>query len=311
MVVKQIGDFTITEFVDVAVYCRNSGILDYLLEDLTDFSLNSTQEDADITGRNGRKIGKKKKAKSAEGSGTSGFVSPGLLHTQTGGEIKYGKFKVKREESKPISGKGTTIITDAKAIGAEGKEIGRIKVFGKGGMLVGVYEQGTVVSDENFSYDPTTKTISLPNNDDIEAGMKAVYGYEREITGTNINNPSDKFSKTRELWVHCYATDQCDTVYRADCHIPRADFKGDFDMDLGGDQVSHPFSFDCLPDFCAGDGDNNLYEWFFYTDEEVPIDSDADECGLSDGGSAGNPGGTGIHEDVFATKDEVKSVFGD
>lgn len=307
MAILHIGDFTITEFVDVAVYCRNSGILDYLLEDLTDFKLNSTQEDADITGRNGRLIGKKKKAKKADGSGTSGMVSPGLLHTQTGGDLKYGKFKVKREETKPVSGKATTIVTDAKAVGTEGEEIGRIKVFGKGGTLVGVYEQGTAATEDKFSYDPATRTISLPDNTDIEAGMKAVYGYTREITGTYINNPSNKFSKTRELWVHCYAKDQCDTIYRADCHIPRADFKGDFEQDLGGDQVSHPFSFDCLPDFCTGDGDNNLYEWFFYTDDEVPVDSDADDCSLADnGGSAVTPGGSG---DNFATDEEVKDVF--
>ncbi len=308
MTVMQIGDFTITEFVNVAAYMRNSGLLDYLLEDLQDFTLSSTQEDADITGRGGRPIGKKKKFKSANGNGTSGFISPGLMHTQTGGDIKYGKFKVKREEAKTVPGSGGTIVTDAKAVGAVGKEIGRIKLFGKGGVLVGVYEQGTVASGENFSYDPATKTITLPNNVNIEAGLKAVYAYEREVTATNINNPADKFSKTRELWVHCYATDQCDTIYRADCHIPRADFKGDFDLDLGGDQTTHPFSFDCLPDFCDLDGDNNLYEWFFYEDDEIPID---DSEGYS-GGSVTAPGDIGGgSQNNFATEAEVKEVFSD
>ena len=308
MVIKQIGDFTITEFVDVAVYMRNSGVLDYLLEDLQDFTLNSTQEDADITGKGGRPIGKKKKFKSANGSGTSGFISPGLLHTQTGGDIKYGKFKVKREEAKEVPGTGGTVTTDAKAVGVAGKEIGRIKLFGKGGVLVAVYDQGTAATDDKFSYNPDTKVITLPSDKNIEAGMKVVYAYEREITGTNINNPANKFSKTRELWVHCYAKDQCDTVYRADCHIARADFKGDFDMDLGGDQTTHPFSFDCLPDFCNTGKDNNLYEWFFYEDDEIPVDDDEDyQSGSSVGGST--EGGDG--KDNFATDEEVKGVFGE
>lgn len=307
MVMHQIGDFTITEFVDVAAYFRNSGLLDYRLEDLQDFTLNSSQEESEITGKNGRPIGKKKKFKRASGSGTSGLISPGLMHTQTGGDIKYGKVKVKREESKPASGKGTTIVTDAVAVGTKGKEIGQIKLFGKGGMLVGVYEQGTTVSEDKFSYDPTTKTISLPNNNNITAGLRVVYAYDREVTATTINNPSDKFSKTRELWVHCYAKDHCDTIYRADLYIPRADFKGDFDTDLGGDQTTHNFSFDALPDFCNLDGDNDLYKWFIYVDDEVPIESGEDYAG----GSAANSGIGDNHNDVFATDDEVKNVFGD
>lgn len=312
MVVRQVGDFTITEFVDIAAYMRGSGLLDYLLEDLTDFTLNSTQEESEITGRNGRPIGKKKKFKKVDGSGTSGLISPGLMHTQTGGEIKYGKVKVKREETKPVSGKGTTIVTDAVAVGTAGQEIGQIKLFDKGGILVGVYEQGTVVSDEKFSYDPATKTISLPDNDNIEAGMRVLYAYEREVTATTINNPADKFSKTRELWIHCYAKDHCDTIYRADCHIPRADFKGDFELDLGGDQTTHNFSFDALPDFCNVDGENNSYEWYIYVDDEIPIDSDEGvyNSSMTGGGSSnigGNTGGSGGGN--IATDDEVKDIF--
>ena len=60
----RIGDFTITEFVDVETYFRNTGLLDYRLEDLQDFNLEATQEEANITGRGGRVIGKKKKNKS-------------------------------------------------------------------------------------------------------------------------------------------------------------------------------------------------------------------------------------------------------
>ena len=35
----RIGDFTITEFVDVETYFRNTGLLVYFLEDLQDFNL--------------------------------------------------------------------------------------------------------------------------------------------------------------------------------------------------------------------------------------------------------------------------------
>lgn len=287
----RLGDFTITEFVDVETYFRNTGLLDYRLEDLTDFTLDATQEESNITGRNGRIIGKKKKNKSASGSGTSGVISPGLFRTQTGGDIKYGNALVKRAETKVVSGKGTTVVTDSVAIGVAGEEIGRIQVFAQGGRRVAVFEQGDSATEELFSYNPATKTITLPDNDVIEAGMSIVYAYKKKVNATTMNNPSKKFSQIREMWVHCFAQDPCDNTYCADIYIPRADFKGDFSLNLGGDQVTHNFSFDALPDLCAVDGDDDLFKIFVYTDDTVT--SSADDA--SDG--------------VFATDEEVHDIF--
>lgn len=263
----RIGDFTITEFVDVELYYRETGLLDCRLEELQDFTLNATQEDSPITGRGGRVIGKKKKNKSASGSGTSGVISPGLMKAQTGGDIKYGKFKVKKAETKECSGKGTTIVTDFTAVGTEGKEIGEIKVFTNGGGLVGTYNQGVSATETTFSYDPSTKTITLPEANEIVSGLSIVYSYEREVDATAINNPANKFSETREMWIHCFAKNTCDTIYCADIYIPRADLKGDFDLDLGGDQVTHKFSFDALPDFCNRSEDDDLFKIFVYTED--------------------------------------------
>ena len=285
----RIGDFTITEFVDVETYFRNTGLLDYRLEDLQDFNLEVTQEETNITGRGGRVIGKKKMNKSASGSGTSGVISPGLFRTQTGGDIKYGETTVKRAETKKVAGKGTTVVTDVVAIGTAGSEIGKIDIFASGGRLVASYKQGVSATEELFSYDPETKTITLPNSDDIEAGMSVVYAYNRKVNATIMNNPSNKFSQVREMWVHCFATDPCDNVYCADVYIPRADFKGDFSLGLGGDQVTHNFSFDALPDFCNLGGDEDLFKIFVYTDGQ-------DSSGtVSDGN--------------FATDEEVKNMF--
>lgn len=309
----QIGDFTISEFSEVDAYCRNSGLLDFKMEELSDFSLESTQEESEITGKGGRVIGKKKKNKKVAGSGTSGLISPGLMRAQTGGEIKYGETRVKRAELKTVSGKRGTIVTDAVAVGTEGAEIGEIKMYGIGGVLVGVYKQGTTVTAETFTYDPATKTITLPDNDEITSGLSALYSYDRVVTATVINNPSDKFSSVRELWVHCEATDKCDVTYAADIYIPRADFKGDFTLDLGGEQTTHNFSFDALPDFCAkGDNDNDFYRVIIYTDDLLSgKDGDANGCGGVPGSITGGIGGgsTGGAGDNFATDDEVRDVF--
>lgn len=286
----RIGDFMITEFVDVEAYFRNTGLLDYRLEDLQDFTLEATQEESDITGRNGRVIGKKKKNKSASGSGTSGVISPGLFKTQTGGDVNYGNTLVKRAETKTVAGKSTTVTTDAAAFGDVGDEIGVIQLFTDGGKRIAVFEQGTAADDTHFSYNPTTKTITLPDDDTIQSGMSIVYAYKKQVTATVMNDPADKFSEVRELWVHCFASDSCDNKYCADIYIPRADFKGDFTLDLGGDQVSHNFSFTALPDFCKADGDNDLFKVFVYTDDTVT-------------------GSSSSSLDAFATTQEVQNIF--
>lgn len=292
----QIGDFTYSEFTDVDVYHLGSGYLDFTLEELQNFDLNHTQEDSEIKGRGGRVIGKKKKSKALTGSGASGLISPGLLKVQTGGDIKYGNFKVKKAEAKIVN--GNTIVIDHEALGEPGAEIGEIQLFSAGGYLRATFEQGVEAEGDKFSYNPATKTITLPDSEDIKNGMKARYSYERAITGTRINDPSDKFSEAREMWIHCFATDQCDNKYYADIHIFRADFKGDFDFSFGDDQTSHNFSFDALPDFCNnGTLDNDLFETFVYTDDELE--------------NGGGVGGLTTHEDVFATEDEVKGVFSD
>ncbi len=138
----RIGDFMITEFFDVEAYFRNTGFLDYRLEDLTDFSLDATQEESNIVGRNGRILGKKKKNKAVSGSGTSGLIFPGLFRTQTGGDIRHGSTKIKKAETKTVTGKGSTVTTDYKAVGTVGKEIGLIQLFTSGGRRVAVFEQG-------------------------------------------------------------------------------------------------------------------------------------------------------------------------
>ena len=83
----------------------------------------------------------------------------------------------------------------------------------------------------------------------------------------------------------------CDNIYCADIYIPRADFKGDFSLNLGGDQVSHNFSFDALPNLCAVDGDDDLFKVFVYTDDAIISSADDTSYG------------------VFATDEEVSDIF--
>ena len=266
MAINKINDFTITDFFDFEAYDRVTGALDFRLEDMQNFTLNATEEKTELTGKNGRVIGVKKTGKKLTGEGTYGVVSAGLMKAQTGGEIINGVHIVKKSELKTVS--GTTVVTDAKAIGTVGAEIGTIRVIAANGAVSGTYEQASVADATHFSYDTKTKTITLPT-DAIEDGTKIEYAYEREVNGTKVTDPSDKFSETREVWIHIFGIDACDNKYYAAIYIPRADFSGEFSLELGGDQTVHNFSFDAITDLCKKSVGSNLFELIIYTDEVV------------------------------------------
>lgn len=269
MAINQINDFTITEFVDFEAYLRDTGMLDFRLTELQNFTLNATQDKTELTGKNGRTIGYKKQNKKISGEGTYGMISAGLMKTQTGGEITNGKYKVKKSELKVVS--GATLVTDAKAVGATGAEIAYLKVLAPNGSVSTTYEQGVSADATHFAYNPTDKTITLPNNSStpvIADGTKVLYAYEREVEGTKVTNPSDMFSEVREVWIHCFGTDACDNEYYAAIRIARADFSGEFSLAIGGDQTVHNFSFDGMADLCNPVGDGaDLFDLIIYTDE--------------------------------------------
>ena len=269
MAINQINDFTITEFVDFEAYLRDTGMLDFRLTELQDFTLNATQDKTELTGKNGRTIGYKKQNKKISGEGTYGMISAGLMKTQTGGEITNGKYKVKKSELKVVS--GATLVTDAKAVGVEGAEIAYLKVLAPNGSVSATYEQGVSADATHFAYEPSSKTITLPNDSStpvIADGTKVLYAYEREVEGTKVTNPSDKFYEVREVWIHCFGTDACDNEYYAAIRIARADFSGEFSLAIGGDQTVHNFSFDGMTDLCNPVGDGaDLFDLIIYTDE--------------------------------------------
>lgn len=292
---QRMGDFTLTELTKFEAYTRGDGLLDFLMDEIDSLSIDHSQEESDITGKGGRRLGKKKKNKSVSVSGTNGLISEGMLKAQTGGEIKNGNMTVKKSEIKKISGDMTVIVDDV-PVGTVGQEIGKIQLIGDAGSVIKSYLQGTIATDDKFSYDPETKTISLPSDSDIEAGMTIRYAYYRVVQGSSINNPSGKYSEVREVWLHGYGVDKCDNKIAYAWYFPRADISGEFSVDLGGDQTMHNFGFEALPDLC-NELEDDLYTLYIYQNGEIVA------VNPGSGSSGGNSG------DKFATDEEVKDIF--
>lgn len=249
--------FTITSYDQITGFDRTDGSLVLVMDEISDFTLNQTQETTDITGKGGRVISRMKKNKAVEGSGTNGFLSGGALAAMLGAEVKTGdKFIIKYTDAITVT--GGTGKTTKKAIGTVGNEIGTIYVRDASNAYVtGGTKLTQVAADPvagQFTYDAATSTITFVD-DDVADGVEVIAFYDAEVEGAKITNDADKYSKVLYLYIDCTCMDACDNVYHAQIIVPRADFSGEFEIAGGSDPATLGFSFTSMPNICTGSSD--------------------------------------------------------
>ena len=139
-----------------------------------------------------------------------------------------------------------------------------------GALLPIHYTQSTGEADAtHFKYEAATKTLTLPTDTtNISVGTSIVVFYDFKTTGSRVINKSDVFGKTLYVAVDCLATDVCDNEYKCQFIIPRTQFSGTFDIDMGGDQTIQAFEATTLVDTCQGTANGELFEFIVYQDPE-------------------------------------------
>ncbi|WP_443723761.1 hypothetical protein, partial [Ruminococcus bicirculans (ex Wegman et al. 2014)] len=165
----------------------------------------------------------------------------------------------------------TSCKTKFTALGAVGAEIIDLRVMAPNGALLPIhYTQSTGEADAtHFKYEAATKTLTLPTDTtNISVGTSIVVFYDFKTTGSRVINKSDVFGKTLYVAVDCLATDVCDNEYKCQFIIPRAQFSGTFDIDMGGDQTIQAFEATTLVDTCQGTANGELFEFIVYQDPE-------------------------------------------
>lgn len=249
-----IDKFTIVSYDVIKGFDRKTGGLVLEMDEISDFSLNNTQETQDITGKGGRVISRMKKNKAVEGSGTNGFLSGGTLATMLGSDVEIGEdFIIKFTDPIVVNGnKGTTVKT---AVGTEGAEIGTIYVRDENNAYISGGKRFTQVAGTpatgEFSYDPATKEVSFFEGDIVD-GTEVIAFYDAKVAGAKITNDANKYSDVLYLYIDCTCQDMCDNLYKGQYIIPRADFSGEFEIAGGSDPATQAFSFSSLPDLCTG-----------------------------------------------------------
>lgn len=266
-----IDGFTITGLDRIHAYFRDTGKGAFYLTELQSTTISNTEDTTDITGKGGRVLKQLKKNKQVSITGESALISGDLMAVQTGTDQEYGTVKVRYPDIIDITAamiSAGKVVTEFTAAGTAGAEIVDVRVLSdNGGLVKNTWTQASTAAAGKYAYDPTTKELTLPTDAVLTAGQKLVVMYDYETTGAKVVNKSDVFGKTVKLVIDCTAEDACDKQYRGQFVIYRAQFSGEFDFELGGDQTIQNFTANSLVDTCASTMTPDLWEFIAFEDE--------------------------------------------
>lgn len=246
-----VNDITITSLETITAFDIVSGAFRWVLDELQSATIANTQETTDITGKQGRLLNTLKRNKAVTVSGNNGLISGGMLETQVGNTFKSGVTSVMFPDYLTVS--DNKAVTSYKAVGTAGNEIEFVYLRNSDGTLGNELTQGAEVAVGVFTYAPESKTITF-NDGEIADGTEIAVYYFRNIQANVLENLSDQYSEKVALYIDAFAEDKCANIYRVQFYIPKADFNGNFDIQMGDSQSVHAFEARSLAGACGTSG---------------------------------------------------------
>lgn len=254
-----VNDITITSLETISAFDLLTGNLKFVLDELQNATIANAQEKTDITGKGGRKLSSLKKNKAVTISGTNGLISGGLMETQVGSSFENKTTVVKWSDYLTVS--GNKAVTNFTAVGTTGNEIAAVYVKNADSTLGAALVQDAAAAEGKFTYTPASKELAF-NEGEIADGTEIVVYYNRKIQGDVLENHSDKYSSKVAMYIDALGEDKCSNVYRIQIYVPKADFSGEFSLELGGDQSVHAFEAESLAGACGSGGSLWTYTVF-------------------------------------------------
>lgn len=258
--IAMLEGWTITSVETIENYSRTDDTCLNILDEIKNITLSNSEDSADVTGKNDTVLFTIKKNKAVEGSGSSGYISGSLLSLQTGSDPVSGKIKFRKREVISFEKSATEVTTTETAVGTAGSELLNVLITVDG--TTTKYEQASSEDTTHVAYASGTKKITLPTDVATDAGtIEVVYEYEKD--GASVGNSADTYGKTTHTFINCLGKNTCDETYFIQIEIYRCDWNANFDFDMGGDGVEHPFQFKSLVDKC-GVGNSKFWDFKVY-----------------------------------------------
>lgn len=252
-----INDITITSLETINAFDIATGAYKFTLDELQNASISQTEEKSEITGKHGRKLANLKRNKAVTISGTNGMVSGGLLEMQTGSKFENKATEVLWTDYLTVSDKKAA--TTYKAVGTTGAEIEALYAKDANGSIDKELTQDATAAAGKFTYDPASKALTF---DDVADGTEIVVYYKRKMIADVLDNDSETYSGKCALYIDALGEDKCANVYRIQFYIPKADFNGEFSLEMGENQTVHSFDAEALAGACGAGGSLWTYTIF-------------------------------------------------
>lgn len=240
----------------------------FVADDLQEANMTNEQETVYATGKNGIKIGSADRNKASRITATNGAIVDGVMAMQVGSEVEVGKILVPRHLFQLKTTDGATVVLNIKPVGEVGAEIPYVYKRNADGTVGKHYPIAAEASAEAFSYDPETKTVTLPTG--VFAADEAVYMfYDIEVENAKkISNNENKFSATGMLIADCFAKDICtEKSYYAKIIYYKAKASGNFELSFGNDPSVQNMEFEALAGGCDGNG--VLWDFIVFDEDDA------------------------------------------
>lgn len=247
-----------------------TNVCEFIFDDLQEAEMNVESETIYAEGKNGTRIGATDRNKTSTFTATNGTIVDGALAVQVGSEVEKGIQTINNYMDIMTTADGTSAVTEFYPVGAVGAEIAYIYKKNSDGSLGDKYPIAAVASAEAFSFDPETKTITLPTSA-FAANDEIVAFYDTQATvGKRVVNENNKFSKTGKAIFDIFVKDICtDKSYHAKITYYKAKMSGTFSLSFGSDFSTHNIEIEALSGGCAKGASTTLWDMVIYDEDDV------------------------------------------
>jgi|GEM_PF-3584363 len=262
----QVSDQIIKAVDSMEFYSLIDGSLEATLTQLNNVNIAQSVDTVWYIGKMGVRIAGFDQNKILEVTAQNGLIDLATLSLQTGSDIDLydgiTTFLDTPYLDQIKTDDGVTAVTKFTAFSTlPGAEIEYIyKVTGSSIAGAQKFTQADAEDDEHFTYDPSTKIITLPT-DAFEAGTYFIAQYKYRAIGQSITSESDKFSKDARVIINLTLQDVCTKeLNHGQFIIPFAKIDGNFTISAGDAPSVHNVAINALAGVCL----NQSRELFSY-----------------------------------------------
>lgn len=266
MSVANLNDVIFEKIIKIEQYNSRDYSLMWMATQLEDATLDVTSEERVVNDALGSPIAKFFRGRSATLSVTNALFNLPVAAAQSGNSAGLvrgtAEKKIQVPMSETITTSGTTITLAEKPLGTPGAEIPFIYAMDGTGYWTRKYSLGSIVSENEFTLDATSKTITLPTGTPNGTRIMVNYTGEKQdalqFTATGNDSPRAGIA---HLWVKCHNICDVSSVVYGVLVCENAQLDGNYQLNFTP-EGKHSIQMQLMQNYC--DPDKLLYKFFMY-----------------------------------------------